>query len=109
MTIAIKPKNPDAATINFPNGFWPALMVETPASEVVESYYKTEKKDIIVYEHPGFVGGWFSKEDAKTIFDLLTAYIETPEYAQHRYFGTRQNQMIQFLEFLPECDGFKMF
>ena len=109
MTIQITSAvNPDNSS-DFPNGFWPAVFCETPASEVFESHYKAGTNEMtIIYEHEGYVGGLVDKVDAKKIHEILSSYVLTDEYKKHRYFAERSNQMESFLQFLPECGGFSM-
>ena len=105
MAFDIEPKNPEAGVYGFPNGFWVALCVETPVSQITGCEHTD--RGTIKYEHDGFVGErWFSEAEALQMYKLLVEYLTTDEYAQHRYFSTRQNQMEQILEFLPKCGGF---
>jgi hypothetical protein len=106
MTISIKPKLKPYNTLEYPNGFWVALMVDTPLSKIIESEHTD--RGTIKYEHEGYVGDkWFTKGEAKQMLDVLQDYIKTDEYANHPYFKTRQGQMEMFIEFLPACGGFK--
>ncbi|WP_299726719.1 hypothetical protein [uncultured Endozoicomonas sp.] len=105
MSFDIEPKNKEAGILGKPNGFWPAFCIETPVSEVIDCEYTN--RDTIRYEHKGFVGEWFSEDDALEMHKLLTEYVKTDEYRNHRYFSERHNQMESMLEFLPICCGFR--
>lgn len=98
-------KREGAGTCGFPNGFWPAFCIETPAAEVLGCEYTN--RGTIKYDHDGFVGDWISEEEALRIHTLLLEYIKTDEYKVHRYFADRHNQMKQVIEFLSICGGFK--
>lgn len=105
MTIIIIPKNPEVAELETPNSFWNAFFVETPVCEFIESEYTDH--GTIRYEHPGFIGEWFTKEEALKMHCILTAYLKTEAYKTHRYFASRQDQLHSMLEFLADCEGFK--
>lgn len=105
MAFNIVPKNKEAFELGKPNGFWNALFVETPISKIVEAEYTD--RGTIKYEHEGFVGGWFTEEEALKMHEILTEYVKTEEYLNHPYFSERHNQMESMLEFLPICGGFK--
>lgn len=108
MSFDLIPRNPSAGVLGKPNGFWPALMCETPAGEPFGCKYKDESESIIVYEHDGYVGEkWFSADEAEQIMLILLEYVKTDDYRNHRYFSERQNQMEYFMNFLPVCGGFK--
>lgn len=105
MAFALKPKNKDIGRPEFPNGFWPAVMVDTPISKLIEAEHT--ERGTISYEHKGYVGdAWFTEEEAQQMLVILTDYVKTDDYLNHHYFSTRQNQMVSFIEFLKVCGGF---
>ncbi|TDX29150.1 hypothetical protein DFO67_108194 [Modicisalibacter xianhensis] len=106
MSIDIVPRKAVVGVLGMPNGFWPALCVETPVSALIDCEYTN--RGTIRYEHEGFVGAWFSVAEALEMHRILTEHVETDEYRNHRYFKERQNQMNLILEFLPLCGGFRM-
>lgn len=105
MAFGITPTKKDAFDLEYPNGFWNACMVETPLKDMLGTYYT--ERNTIWYDHHGFVGEVaFTEEEAMHMHAVLTDYVKTDDYANHRYFRDRTNQMEQFLEFLPQCGGF---
>lgn len=109
MTIVIEPRNKEVSNCEFPNDFWPAFCVETPASEVFRaSYKKGTGKTIIVYFHDGYIGSWVTENEALRIHELLSDYIKTDDYQYHGYFKQRRNQMDSIMNFLPSCGGFRL-
>lgn len=104
MSFNIIPKNPDAGILGKPNGFWNALLVETPIATLVGAEYTSDGR--VRHNHKGFDGDWFTKEEALEMHAILLAYIKTESYLNHRYFAARHNQMESLLMFLPVCDGF---
>lgn len=105
MSFDIVPKNKEAGVLGKPNGFWPAFFVETPVSRIVDCEYTD--RGTIRYEHEGYVGGWFSEDEAMEMYRILLDWVKTEEYENHRYFSERKDQMEAMLEFLPICGGFK--
>ncbi|UKA05028.1 hypothetical protein [Photobacterium damselae] len=105
MCLNLIPFNKDAGIYGKPNGFWNAFFVETPVSQIVGAEYMENGK--VQCEHEGFRGGWFSEQEATSMHCILTEYIKTDEFKNHRYFAERQEQMETMLEFLPVCCGFK--
>jgi hypothetical protein len=108
MTIAIKPKNKTTDTLEMPNGFWPAFCVETPVNKILGCTYTDQTKSHIRYDHDGYVGAWINKQLTQKILTQLELFVETNNFKEHRYFGSRQKQLIMMIEFLKSCDGFKM-
>lgn len=108
MTIIIEAKNKEVGELNLPNGFWPAFCIETPVAGFIDCKYKDETKSVIVYEHDGYVGAWFSESEALEMHRLLSDFINTSEFSNHRYFSERANQMNIILNFLPKCGGFRI-
>ena len=108
MTINIEPRNSDVGEIGMPNGFWPAFCVETPVASIIDCHYKHPDRSVIVYEHDGYIGEWFSEAEALEMHLSLVEYVKKDEFMNHRYFGERKNQMEHMLEFLPRCGGFRM-
>ncbi|WP_252108940.1 MULTISPECIES: hypothetical protein [unclassified Halomonas] len=108
MTIEIQPVNDDAGVLGMPNGFWPAFCVETPVAKIIDCHYKHADRSVIVYEHDGYVGEWFSEAEALEMHRLLVEYVKTEGFMNHRYFSERKSQMNSMLEFLPQCGGFRM-
>ncbi len=105
MAIVLTPKNEAAGAQEFPNGFWPAVMVDTPISALIEAEHTD--RGTIRYEHKGYVGEvWFTKEEAEQMLAILTDYVKTDDYLNHHYFKERENQMVSFMSFLKECGGF---
>lgn len=105
MAFDIIPRNPEAGVLGKPNGFWNAFFVETPLSELVQAQYTD--RGTIKYEHDGFVGEWFTEEEALQMHKILVEYVKTDDYKNHRYFSERPNQMEYMLKFLPVCGGFR--
>lgn len=105
MSITIEAKNENVAVLENPNGFWSAFCVETPVSNLIGCEYT--ERGTIRYEHEGFVGMWFSEDEALEMYKMLKIYVKTDSYLNHRYFATRKNQMNSMLEFLPLCGGFR--
>jgi hypothetical protein len=108
MSIAIEAKNEDAGELEFPGGFWPAFCIETPIANLIDCKYKDETEMVIVYEHEGYVGAWFSENEALEMHKLLSEYVKTSEFKNHRYFSERADQMDMMLDFLPNCGGFRV-
>ncbi|MBE0468040.1 MAG: hypothetical protein IBX55_00730 [Methyloprofundus sp.] len=106
MSLSIESKSPGAGVHEFPNGFWPAFCIETPVANVMGCEYT--ERNTIKYEHAGFIGNWFSEEEALKIYELLIEYVKTDEYSNHRYFAKRKSQMDRMIEFLPVCGGFRV-
>lgn len=114
MTISIVPVNDDAGVYGMPNAFWPALCVETPIKHMLGCEY-TKNGMAVKYEHDGYVGELFTEAEALEMHRILTEFVKTDEYLNHRYFSEiwngkpfRRNQMEHMLEFLPVCGGFRM-
>lgn len=76
-----------------------------PVAKILDCEYTD--RGTIRYEHDGYVGAWVEEETTLAIHEALVDFIKTDEYKNHRYFGTRQNQMEQMMEFLPVCGGFR--
>lgn len=108
MTITIQSSNQDIDDLNLPNGFWPAFCVETPVSGFLGCRYKDESKSVIIYEHSGYTGTWFTNNEALEMYNRLTDFIQTSDFKNHSYFSSRINQMDAILEFLPKCGGFRI-
>ncbi len=106
MSIDIEPRNPEAGVYGMPNGFWPAFCVETPIADLIDCEYT--ERGTIRYEHDGYVGAWFTQEEALKFYEVLSQFVKTEEYRNHRYFADRHSQMQNMLEFLPQCGGFRM-
>lgn len=104
MSFDIESKN-EYGVLGKPNGFWNAMMVETPICKMLDTFYT--ERNTINYEHCGFMGDWFTEAEANEMYNILIEFVKTPEYLNHRYFSERKNQMDQFLEFLPKCGGFR--
>lgn len=107
MSFDIVPVNPDAGVYGFPNGFWPALCVETPVSRILGCEYTAADRYKIRYEHDGYIGEMIDEKTALEMYKVLVDFVKTDEFKNHRYFSTRQNQMEYMLEFLPLCGGFR--
>lgn len=107
MAFSIVPKN-KVGELEYPNGFWCALMVETPVSRIIGAEYT--ERDTIKYDHEGFVGeAWFTEAESLEMHRVLTEFLGTKEYAKHRYFSDRKDQMEKFMAFLPVCGGFTKY
>lgn len=106
MSLDIEPRNAEAGVYGFPNAFWPAFCVETPVADVLGCEYTD--RETIKHEHNGYVGDWIDEKEALKMYQLLSEYVKTDEYNEHRYFAERKNQMDYMLEFLPICGGFRM-
>lgn len=105
----ISKNNSEECEADFPNGFWPAFCCETPVSQLLSCHYKPETDErVIVYDHEGYVGGWIEESIAKSMLSALEEYIKTDDFKNHRYFGSRSNQMDSAIEFLRVSGEFRV-
>ena len=121
MTILLEPVSKDKQWLELPNGFWAAFCIETPISQILNCSYKDDSKFVIKYKHEGYIGAWIPEELTVEMLNLLLTYIKTTDYKNHRYFSEvypegygdltntpiRHSQMINMIDFLKDCKGFR--
>jgi len=61
MAFDIVPNNDNTEVMGLPNGFWNAMFVETPISEMLGTYYIPER-NTIHFLHDGFMSGCLIKK-----------------------------------------------